>query len=69
MQNAELSNHAREMTLISPERKEMDEEGNTHYFGAIPEYSGRILHVIVNPATEAPKIVTLFFDRRARRSR
>ena len=81
MPEAELSGHARDMlrerdileewwqtTLTSPEREETDEEGNIHYFKAIPEYGGRVLHVVVNPNTDPHKVVTLFFDRRHRRS-
>ena len=80
MAEAELSGHAREMlrergiseewmhtTLNSAESEETDEEGNIHYIRAIPEYEGRVLHVVVNPNTDPHKVVTLFFDRRLRR--
>ena len=54
-------------TLTSPEREETDAEGNIHYFRAIPEYGGRVLHVVVNPNTDPHEVVTLFFGRRFRR--
>ena len=53
--------------LVEMSREETDEEGNIHYFKAIPEYGGRVLHVVVNPNTDPHKVVTLFFDRRLRR--
>ena len=53
--------------LSASDRAERDGEGNIHYFRAVPEYGGRILHVVVNPNTEPHKVATLFFDRRQRR--
>ena len=63
-----ISEEWMQTTLTSAERDETDEEGNIHYFRAIPEYEGRVLHVVVNPNTDPRKVVTLFFDRRSRRS-
>ena len=76
----ELSAHAREMlrergisnewlerAISAPESQERDEEGNIHLIKTIPEHGMRVLHVIVNPRSEPPKVVTLFFDRRLRR--
>jgi len=45
------------------------EDNNTHYFKGIPEHEGRILHVVVNPHVSPKKVVTIFFDRRARRQK
>ena len=47
--------------------RELDEEGILHLFRFIPEHGSRILHVVVNPSANPPKVVTLFFDRRVRR--
>lgn len=56
-------------TLDSPESEEMDEEGLFHLFRAIPEFGGRVIHVIIDRQAQSPRVVTLFFDRRARRER
>ena len=82
MEEIELTSHARNMlrerniqeewireTLNSPGRKEEDEQGNTHYFKVFPEYDGRVLHVIVNEMVNPTRVITVFFDRRARRLR
>ena len=53
--------------LNEAESIEADDEGNVHYFQSIPEFDGRVLHIVVNPDTNPQKIVTLFFDRRRRR--
>lgn len=76
----ELSAHARDMlqerripeewvwrALSFPDRCETDMSGNMHYIKAIPEYGGRFLRVVVNPAVKPRRIVTVFFDRRLRR--
>lgn len=78
----ELSKHARDMlqerqipeewmwrTLASPEYQEIGADGNIHYIKSIIEYEGRFLRVIVNPTRIPERIVTVFFDRRLRRSR
>ncbi len=80
MDNFEFTSHARDMmlergiheewvgvTLASPERKDVDREGQVHYFKTIPEHGGRVLHVVVNPTTDLPKVITTFFNRGARR--
>jgi len=56
-------------TIDTPEWKDMGEDHNMHYFKSIPGYGGRLLHVVVNPHTVPKKIVTVFFDRRARRQK
>lgn len=43
-------------------------DDNVHYFKGIAEHGGRILHAVVNPFLSPEKVVTVFFDRRARRS-
>jgi len=45
------------------------EDTNTHCFKTIPEHGDRILHVVVNPHVSPKKVVTVFFDRRARRQK
>jgi hypothetical protein len=42
-------------------------DGNMHYYRGIPEREGRPLHVVINARVEPVKVVTAFFDRRARR--
>ncbi|MBI5681571.1 MAG: DUF4258 domain-containing protein [Deltaproteobacteria bacterium] len=54
-------------TIDSYGWKNIGEDNNIHYFKSIPEHDGRILHVVVNPHVSPKKIVTVFFDRRARR--
>ena len=67
MEEREILGQWLQLTLHEPDSVEADEEGNIHYFRAIPEFEGRVLHVVVNPDTNPQKIVTLFFDRRRRR--
>ncbi len=47
-----------------PDKTERQEDGTTHYIKAIKEYGGRHLRVVLNPDSNPPRIVTLFFDRR-----
>ncbi len=58
-----------EWAIGDPDKKEMKEDGTVHYIRAIPQYGGRYLRVVVNPATSPHRIVTVFFDRRLRRLR
>lgn len=51
------------------DRKEIGIDNNTHYFGSIAEHDGRILHVVINQNIDPHKIVTVFFDRGARRKK
>jgi len=80
MLEIELSGHARDMLaerhileewvwrcVESPDRDELGTDGNMHYFRAIAECGGRILHVVVNPNVRPQRVVTLFFGRRMRR--
>lgn len=75
-----MTTHARDMLL---ERKIKDEwvkrvvddpdwenktnDGTVHYFKKIPEYESRVLHVILNPSSSPHRVITAFFDRKARR--
>lgn len=56
------------LTIEDPEKKELKEDGTIHYIRAIEQYGGRYLGVVVNPDVRPQRIVTLFFDRRIRRS-
>lgn len=51
-----------------PEREQMMEDGTVHYIRAIEECEERYLRVVVNPDVKPWRIVTVFFDRRIRRS-
>lgn len=44
-------------------------DNNIYYFKAILEHEERILHVVVNPHVIPNKVVTVFFDRKARRQK
>jgi len=76
----ELSKHTRNMmaerkiseewirrAINNPERTEENTDNNIHCFKSIPEQEGRILHVVINTHIVPEKVVTVFFDRRARR--
>ena len=54
--------------LESPEKKEPKDDGTVHYIRSIEQYGGRYLRVVVNPEVWPRRIVTVFFDRRLRRS-
>jgi len=54
------------LTMDAPEKQERH-GGMVHYIGAIGEYGGRYLRVVVNSDVKPQRIVTLFFDRRLRR--
>lgn len=56
-------------TINDHEWQSMGDDNNTHYFKSIPEHGGRILHVVVNPGVTPKKVVTVFFDRAARRKK
>ncbi|MEK6590078.1 MAG: DUF4258 domain-containing protein [Nitrospinota bacterium] len=56
-------------TIDKPDWENIGEDKNIHYFKSIPEHGERILHVVVNPHVSPQKVVTVFFDRRARRQR
>jgi len=56
-------------TIDKSDWKNIGEDNNIHYFKSIAEHEGRILHVVVNPHVSPKKVVTIFFDRRARRQK
>ena len=53
-----------QQSINLPDLKNIGDDDNIHYYKSIPEYGGRMLHVIVNPHLSPEKVVTLFFDRR-----
>lgn len=58
-----------EHVLATPDSVRVDEEQGelVHLFGAIEAQGGRVLHVVVNRTANPRRIITAFFDRRARR--
>ena len=56
-------------TINDHEWQNIGEDENVHYYKSIPEHGERILHVVVNPGVTPRKVVTVFFDRVARRKR
>ena len=56
------------LTMENPEKKEMNDDGTVHYIRSIKQYGGRYLRVVVDPDVNPQRIVTVFFDRRLRRS-
>ena len=76
----ELTSHAKDMmkergipiewierAIQAPDRENTGADGLAHYFKVISEHGERILHVVVNPHASPRKVITIFFDRRARR--
>ena len=55
-------------TIDNPDMKETSEDGKLHIIRQIEEYGNRYLRVIIEPECEPKKIITVFFDRRLRRS-
>ena len=79
-QGFEFTEHARDMlkerdiqeelvwrTIDNPDKTEIGKDENTHYYKAIEEMKNRILHIVVNNNVSPKKLITVFFDRRARR--
>ena len=56
------------LAIEDAEIKEPKDDGTVHYMKAIDQYGGRFLRVVVNPHVSPQRIVTVFFDRRIRRS-
>jgi hypothetical protein len=56
-------------SINNPDWVTTGEDNNIHYFKSIPEHEGRVLHVVVNPHVTPKRVVTVFFDRRARRKK
>ena len=66
MKERNISEEWLEETIKYPEWQEVGQDGNTHCFKSISEYENRILHVVINKKVSPNKIVTVYFDRRAR---
>ena len=54
-------------TIADPLITETREDGTLHYLKPISGHEGRILRVVTNQESQPPRIITVFFDRRARR--
>lgn len=54
-------------TINNADWENIGKDNNVHYLKSITEHGGRILHVVVNPHVSPKKVVTVFFDRKARR--
>ena len=54
-------------TIAEPARIEQRDDGTIHYLKPIPEHGGRVLRVITCPQSQPPRVITVFFDRKARR--
>lgn len=76
----EMSKHARDMlaersiskawaeaTVAKPDWIIEGSDENTHFYRSVPEHGGRILHVVFNNRVKPGRVVTVYFDRRARR--
>ena len=57
-----------EQALLAPDRIDNRGDGTRHYLKQIPERDHRWLRVVVNMATQPPRAVTAFFDRRLKRA-
>jgi len=57
-----------ELTSTEPDQIEVHEDGTKHYLKQVREYDNRWLRVIVSSELEEPRAVTVFFDRRLRRT-
>jgi len=56
------------LTIEHPDKKEFKDDNTGHYIRAIKEYGGQNLRVIMNTKVKPFMDITLFFDRRLRRS-
>jgi len=58
-----------ERALANPEWEEPDPTGpdKKRAFGSIPEAGGKILRVVYNVEAGEKRVITLFFDRRAKK--
>ena len=54
--------------LSKPDQIEERKDGTKHYLKQIVEYDNRWLRVIVSLESETPRAVTVFFDRRLRKT-
>jgi hypothetical protein len=82
MSNFTLTAHAQQMcteraiklewirlTLADPTATQTDQRDPalTNKLRRIPENGGRVLRVVIDPAAIPPRVITLFFDRKASR--
>ena len=51
-------------TVNEPDTTEEKRDDEKHYLKRIPQNNGKMLRVIVNPATFPPRVIPVFFDRR-----
>ncbi len=58
-----------QFALDNPETKEIREDGTIHYICSVENHRGKYLRVVVNPNYEPIRVVTVFFDRRIRRTK
>ena len=58
-----------QLTLSRPQRKEPDkaDRGLLHALRAIPDRGDQVLRVVYDPSSKPWRVITVFFDRRARR--
>lgn len=56
-------------TIDNPDRRTPGDDNNIHYFRLLSEHENHVLHVVVNENVEPKRIVTLFFDRRERKTK
>ena len=54
-------------TLENPHWHNEGADGNLHYFRSIAGNADRVLHVVLNQQVSPKRVVTVFFDRKARR--
>ena len=54
-------------TVKNPDWDTLGPDDNRHYFKSISENGDRVLHVIMNQSVSPKRIITAFFDRKARR--
>lgn len=54
--------------ILDPDRIENHVDGTRHFIKQIPEHGNRWLRLVVNVKGSPEKRVTVFFDRRLRRS-
>ncbi len=59
-----------ERTLTTPQWREPDKVDGAleHRLAVIPEFGNRVLRVIVNASADPERVVTMYFDRVARRA-
>ena len=56
-------------TIQNPDRRQIGNDSNTHYFRILPDRANHTLHVVVNETVKPNRIITLFLDRRERKQK